>query len=111
MGGVIDERAARLRLSQLAEPGDERLGAAVEQHGSVEVLARIEGSDRSLGGVEHYRARLAVDPDEPIRRLDELGGRYLIPGDGEWPTQLMALGPQAPLGLYVLGAELRVAAA
>jgi len=111
MGGVIDERSARLRLSQLAEPGDERLGAAVEQHGSVGVLERIQRADRSLSGVEHYRARLPVDADEPTRRLDELGGRYLIPGDGEWPTQLMALGPQAPLGLYVLGAELRVAAA
>lgn len=109
MGGVIGERAARMRLSQLAEPGDERLGRALEADSAVGVLARIEGDDRTLPGVEHYRSRLTVAP------LDDAwagqGGRYLIPGDGEWPTQLSALGPAAPWGLFVVGAELRVAAA
>ena len=106
-----DERRARMRLSQLVEPGDERLGAALSNGNAVTVLARIEGGDESLPGVQHYRARLSLNPDEPQRRLTEVGGRFLIPGDGEWPTQLMALGTAAPVGLYVVGGELRVAAA
>jgi DNA processing protein len=78
---------------------------------AITVLGRIERADGSLPGVEHYRARLSLDPEQPRLRLAEVGGRFLIPGDGEWPTQLMALGVAAPIGLYVLGAELRVAAA
>ncbi len=111
MGGVTDERRARMRLSQLVEPGDERLGAALAASSACAVLARIEGNDRTLPGVEHYRARLGLAPIG----LDEawaVGGvRYLMPGDGEWPTQLDHLGNAAPWGLFVTGAELRVAAA
>ena len=106
-----EERRARMRLSQLAEPGDERLGAALMRDDAITVLDRIERADASLSGVEHYRARLSLDPDQPVRQLAETGGRFLIPGDGEWPTQVMALGASAPIGLYVVGAELRVAAA
>jgi DNA processing protein len=100
-----------MRLTQLAEPGDERLGVALLVDDATAVLNRIERSDSSLPGVEHYRARLSVDPEQPSRRLAEINGRFLIPGDGEWPTQLMALGAAAPVGLYLVGAELRVAAA
>ncbi len=60
MGGLSDERAARMRLSQLAEPGDERLGRALEASSASSILARIEGGDRTLPGVEHYRSRLGV---------------------------------------------------
>ena len=37
-----EERAARMRLGQLVEPGDERLGALVLQSSAAEVLARVE---------------------------------------------------------------------
>ena len=109
MGSLNGERAARMRLSQLAEPGDERLGRALEADSAQGVLVRIEANDRTLPGVEHYRSRLAVAPLDDSWAGRE--GRYLIPGDGEWPTQLSALGPAAPWGLFVVGAELRVAAA
>jgi DNA processing protein len=75
------------------------------------VLARIEGNDRTLPGVEHYRARLELAPIRLDDPWAEAGGRYLIPGDGEWPTQLDQLGPAAPWGLFVAGSELRVPAA
>ncbi len=117
MGGVTDEgatadeeRAARMRLARLAEPGDERLGAAVRATSAREVLDRIECDDRTLPGVAHYRARLTQDPAADHERLAEIGGRFLVPGDGEWPTQLMALEAAAPWGLFVLGADLRLAA-
>ena len=111
MGGLADERVARMRLSQLAEPGDERLGAELATSSGSEVLARIEANDRTLRGVEHYRARLALPPIAQGEAFSAHGGRYLVPGDGEWPTQLMALGPAAPWGLFVVGGELRAAAA
>jgi DNA processing protein len=117
MGGVTDdrapseeERAARMRLARLAEPGDERLGAALRASSARETLDRIEREDRSLPGVAHYRARLALDPALDHERLAQIGGRFLVPGDGEWPTQLMALGAAAPWGLFVVGADLRLAA-
>lgn len=111
MGGLEDERTARMRLSQLAEPGDERLGAELVKCSGSEVLARIEANDRTLRGVEHYRARLALPPIEQDAAFLAHRGRYLVPGDGEWPTQLMALGAAAPWGLFVVGGELRAAAA
>lgn len=114
MGGLehlSDERAARMRLSQLAEPGDERLGAELAKSSGPEVLDRIEADDRTLRGVEHYRARLALPPVNRDEAWLGHGGRYLVPGDGEWPTQLMALGAAAPWGLFVVGGELRSAAA
>ncbi|MCZ3388414.1 MAG: DNA-processing protein DprA [Actinomycetia bacterium] len=111
MGGVDDERAARLRLSQLVEPGDERLGAELAKSSGSEVLARIEANDRTLRGVEHYRARLSLPLIDQGEAFSAHGGRYLVPGDGEWPTQLMALGAAAPWGLFVVGGELRAAAA
>ncbi len=111
MGGLDDERAARMRLSQLAEPGDERLGAELVKCSGSEVLARIEANDRTLRGVEHYRARLALPPIDQDAAFLAHSGRYLVPGDGEWPTQLMALGAAAPWGLFVVGGELRTAAA
>ena len=111
MGGVNeDERSARLRLSRLAEPGDQRLGAAVAGSDAVSVLARIEQGDPTLPGVEHLRSRLATDPEQDVARLENAGGRFLVPGDAEWPTQLEALGAATPIGLYVVGANLRLAA-
>jgi DNA processing protein len=110
--GVDDvERSARMRLTQLAEPGDSKLGAALATQSAASLLDRIERFDRTLPGVEHYRSRLVVDPAAPLRRLDEIEGRFVIPGDGEWPTQLMALDVTAPVGLYVVGSDIRLAAA
>ncbi len=111
MGCVTDEREARMRLSQLAEPGDERLGAALAASSACEVLARIEQDDHTLTGVQHYRARLGLAPIGQHDAWADGGGRYLVPGDGEWPTQLDHLGAAAPWGLFVVGAELRLAAA
>ncbi len=48
VGGLEVERRARMRLSQLAEPGDERLGAELAKSSGSEVLARIEANDRTL---------------------------------------------------------------
>ena len=70
-----------MRLAQLAEPGDERLGAALSTDDALTVLERM-GGDGSLLGVEHYRSRLSLDPDQPVRRLSR--GRWALPDSRGW---------------------------
>lgn len=106
-----DERQARLVLSWVAEPGDQPLGRAVAEAGAAGVLADLRAGRAALGERRHYRVRLdALRPAELVARLGGCGGRFLVPGDGEWPTQLSDLGDAVPLGLYVRGADLRLAA-
>ncbi|WMX44831.1 DNA-processing protein DprA [Streptomyces roseicoloratus] len=53
------------------------------------------------------RARTAA-PQRDLDRITRLGGRFLIPGDTEWPSQLDDLGDARPIGLWVRGpADLR----
>lgn len=95
---------ARVALGGLAEPGDERLGAAVLGLGAPEVLARIR--DGRLGGTgeRHYRARLErVDVDRDLAAAALARARVVVPGDEEWPVQLDDLGPARPLLLWVGG--------
>ena len=111
MGGLTAERTARLCLTQLAEPGDERLGQLVADEGGLAVVQRITDNDPTLVNVENYRARLGKAGSELLAEyLRAVDGRFVIPGDSEWPTQLEALGRATPLGLYVAGADLRLAA-
>ncbi|MEW1901039.1 DNA-processing protein DprA [Streptomyces sp. NPDC086147] len=55
--------------------------------------------------------RLRATAAEPARDLDTvhaLGGRFLVPGDTEWPRQLDDLGDARPIGLWLRGpADLR----
>jgi DNA processing protein len=45
-----------------------------------------------------------MDPAADLERVRALGGRFIIPGDPEWPTQLDDLGVARPLGLWTAGA-------
>lgn len=112
MGGVsADEREARRVLGWVAEPGDQPLGRAVAAAGAAAVLADLRAGRSSLRSAPHYRVRLdTLRPDELAQRLARCRGRFVVPGDGEWPTQLSDLGDVAPLGLYLRGADLRLAA-
>jgi len=119
MGGVTgirtDERAserrARVGLTWLAEPGDAVLGREIERVGPVGVLERISAQDPDLPGRRNYAVRLPrADIDACLEAVDSCGGRVVIPGDGEWPTQLDDLGPARPIALFVRGHDLRLAA-
>ncbi|WP_084704056.1 DNA-processing protein DprA [Phaeacidiphilus oryzae] len=106
-----DERVARAALARLAEPGDETVGEWIERFGAREVLRRIErGGElprRRSGGrdrLANYRVRLAgLDPTGDLDRFRRLGGRLVVPGDAEWPTQLDDLGSARPIALWVRG--------
>ena len=103
-----EERLARVAVTRIADPGDEVVGAWLRKHGPREVVrALTEGrplpgaSERRMAG---YRLRgQRVDPERDLAAADALGGRFICPGDPEWPTQLDDLGDQRPYGLWVRG--------
>jgi DNA processing protein len=103
-----EERLARVAVTRIADPGDEVVGAWLRQHGPREVVqALTEGrplpgaSARRMAG---YRLRgQRVDPERDLTAAEALGGRFICPGDPEWPTQLDDLGDQRPYGLWVRG--------
>ncbi|MER7814244.1 DNA-processing protein DprA [Streptomyces sp. NPDC096153] len=107
-----EERRARAALTRVVEPGDERAGRWLRRHGPVELLARLTGpalTEGTLPGageqrVQGYRTRAATaSPERDLERVAELGGRFLCPGDPEWPGQLDDLGDARPVGLWVRG--------
>ncbi|MGH3341861.1 MAG: DNA-processing protein DprA [Carbonactinosporaceae bacterium] len=111
MGPCEDDRLARAALARLAEPGDRRLGAEVRAQGAEAVLTTIREGGPGAAWLEGCRARLPVDPARDLEAVQHQGGRFLCPGDLEWPSQLDDLGDRRPLGLWVRGAaNLRFAA-
>ncbi|MEU0988072.1 DNA-processing protein DprA [Streptomyces sp. NPDC005953] len=106
------DRVARAALTRVIEPGDERGGRWLREFGATELLARLAGPES--GAVEltgatprrmaalRARAREAA-PSRDLAAIDESGGRFICPGDQEWPTQLDDLGDARPLGLWVRG--------
>ncbi|GAA0604562.1 DNA-processing protein DprA [Streptomyces crystallinus] len=112
------ERLARAALTRVIEPGDERGGRWLRTYGAVELMRRLtapEDPDDPLTGVSTarlagYRRRAAgADPERDLAALAELGGRFICPGDHEWPGQLDDLGDARPVGLWLRGpADLRL---
>ncbi len=44
-----------------------------------------------------------ADPEADLAAIAALGGRFVCPGDEEWPAQLEDLGDQRPIGLWLRG--------
>lgn len=108
------ERIARAGLSRVIEPGD--LGAAQAIAG----LSAVEAWDllrRGGPGWAQWASRVATaDPERDLEQAVALGGRFVIPGDPDWPEQLDVLRDcgevnrrgGAPFGIWVRGeADLR----
>ncbi|MCX5393468.1 DNA-processing protein DprA [Streptomyces sp. NBC_00094] len=115
-GSEPDERLVRATLTRAVEPGDEHAGRWLRRYGATGFLDRLlhSGGDDPFPGtgakrVDSWRRRATTA--EPARDLDtvhRLGGRFLVPGDIEWPRQLDDLGDARPLGLWIRGpADLR----
>ncbi|MFC8952335.1 DNA-processing protein DprA [Streptomyces sp. NPDC057101] len=120
-----DERQARATLSRAVEPGDEHAGRWLRRYGATGFLDRLlHTADASPSGgpagddlfpgtgqkrVASWRLRAtAADPDRDLATIQDLGGRFLVPGDTEWPRQLDDLEDARPVGLWVRGpADLR----
>ncbi|MES9510808.1 DNA-processing protein DprA [Streptomyces sp. NPDC000609] len=106
------ERLARAALTRIVEPGDEHGGRWLRECGAVELLRRIttrDGTAERLGGMTPkrlagYRLRAeGVDPGRDLSAVAALGGRFICPGDREWPSQLDDLADARPTGLWVRG--------
>ncbi|MEV0192443.1 DNA-processing protein DprA [Kitasatospora purpeofusca] len=104
------ERLARAALSRLAEPGDTTLGRWLVRLDALDVVRAIRGDApaEQLGvdaaRLAAFRARAVdLDPVADLERVRAVGGRFVIPGDTEWPSQLDDLGEGRPTGLWVVG--------
>ncbi len=104
------ERLARAALSRLGEPGDAALGRWLARLDALDVVRAIRDDTAAdqLGmdtaRLAAYRARMAgLDPVADLERVRAAGGRFIIPGDTEWPSQLDDLGDSRPTGLWVVG--------
>ncbi|WP_336322775.1 DNA-processing protein DprA [Streptomyces lavendofoliae] len=111
-GGVSEEeRRARAALTRVVEPGDEHGGRWLRELGAVGLLRRLTSvsyDDALTGASEQrmhgYRTRaVRADPDGDLSAVEACGGRFVVPGDPEWPSQLDDLGDTRPVGLWVRG--------
>nr|WP_285565706.1 DNA-processing protein DprA [Streptomyces sp. RTGN2] len=112
-GGVSDrERLARAALTRVLEPGDVRGGRWLRECGGAELIRRItvpDGSAERLSGMTAkrlagYRLRAeGTEPEKDLAAVAAAGGRFVCPGDREWPSQLDDLGDARPTGLWVRG--------
>ncbi len=107
------ESLARLKLSLLAEPGDPRLVALLQESSAGQVMADIQrGVCRSapatwLRHVASIDARVSA----VIERADDLALRWITPGHNTWPHALDDLdhvepingATGRPLGLWLRG--------
>ncbi|RKN06666.1 DNA-processing protein DprA [Streptomyces radicis] len=102
-------RLARAALARIVEPGDGLTGRWLAESGPEEVWRTLrEGGPRPPGlsparwdGLLVRTERAA--PERDLAWIARLGGRFVCPGDREWPSQLNDLGHARPLGLWVRG--------
>ncbi|MFJ6850228.1 DNA-processing protein DprA [Streptomyces sp. NPDC091271] len=106
------ERFARAALTRVFEPGDERAGRWIREIGPVELIRRLTGADGPAQAMEGmtaarlagYRMRASsAAPGRDLAEIAAIGGRFVCPGDREWPSQLDDLGDARPIGLWVRG--------
>lgn len=84
-GPAPDERTARMALSAVVESGEAAVARQVDEHGAVEVWRRIGAG--LLGAPLAGRAR-RLDLRGLLADAGQLGIRFVMPGDAEWPRRL-----------------------
>lgn len=120
-GDPDGEVAARACLTAVAAPGNPLMGALLGEYDACEVwealrsestLPRLsDPSGEARSGQRaaqwkrwQHRAR-AIDADALLSDTAELGGRIVVPGSPEWPSQLDTLAGHRPYALWVRGAH------
>ncbi|MFV0406198.1 MAG: DNA-processing protein DprA [Propioniciclava sp.] len=104
------ERLARMGLACVVEPGDPRLVPLLTEYGAEEVWASMVSP--AAPGAWGRRAT-TVDVKRVVKLTGELGLRFIIPGDQEWPQSVSVLdhgelvqdAGGAPVGLWVGGSH------
>jgi DNA processing protein len=86
------ERAARVVLSRIGEPGDPRLTGLVAELGAEAVLAGLRAQGAAGELKQDLAARLEkVEPHAELERAARLGIRLITPADDEWPDAVADL--------------------
>ncbi|MFC7527061.1 DNA-processing protein DprA [Actinoplanes sp. GCM10030250] len=95
--GGDEDRAARVALTWLTEPGNRTVWAMVQQDGAPATLDRLVAGDfpdsrlraavtaRAVVGDAHRIAEIA------LRQAERLAARVVVPSDAEWPARLSDL--------------------
>lgn len=96
-----EERMATVAIACLVEPGTGDMSAEVREFGAVETLARLRRTRRVLGGEVAGRLEPAEVPGM-LAEMARRGVRVILPGDPEFPSQLLDL-PEPPIALWVRG--------
>jgi len=103
------ERRARAALTWIVEPETRGVADMVDRDGPAHLRAgdfrRSRALAEELAAALHARSE-RCRPDDDLRRIDRLGGRFVCPGDEEWPERLGDLshaGSHPPFGLWVRG--------
>jgi DNA processing protein len=95
--GSDEDRAARVALTYLAEPGNRAIWSLVQEHGAADTLERLLSDDFPDQAVRSsVRARRqGLDPrrfaETTLHRAARLGARIVVPSDDEWPSRVDAL--------------------
>ena len=107
------ERAARLALSRVVEPGSQAVYAAVAELGAVQVWEALRDGRPCARLTDAVREGAALrargyDPLHDLRSLQRCQGRFVCPGDEEWPAHRLDWDPALlhdapPLGLHLRG--------
>lgn len=105
------ERLARALLSRVTEPGDRELAALLTRYTAAEIVRDLRRDRLPVTNARHWRTRLSTArPEADLHAVERLGGRFVVPGDQEWPAQLDDLGrvpgeySVPPVGLWLRGA-------
>lgn len=104
MASQLTDRQARLIISVAGEPGDERVGQSVAEFGAADAVERWEsgyGADAMCKSIERVMNSALIE--QAIKSLNSVRGRFITPGDDEWPVSLDDLDTAAPVGLWCTG--------
>lgn len=104
----MDERAARMALSCVVEPGTGQVSALVEDFGAGDTWTRLLAGSLSPAWARRARA-LALEGIVEAAARHRI--RFIVPGDDEWPESLACLAGcepvqqmgGVPFGLWVRG--------
>ncbi|GIF18549.1 DNA processing protein [Actinoplanes tereljensis] len=95
--GSDDDRAARVALTWLVEPGNRTVWSMVQSHGAPETVERLMRGAIPDGALQAAVLARAGDFDprrmaeETLRRAAQLGARIVVPADDEWPRRVDSL--------------------
>lgn len=104
MASQLTERQSRLVISIAGEPGDERVGQAVAEYGAVDAVRRWQlghGAEAMCKSINQVFNSALIE--QAVKSLNSVRGRFVTPGDDEWPQSLDDLDTAAPIGLWCVG--------